>query len=321
MPGDRHPGSIRQCQSTLSGRTTAFALFGGRLRTSATLEDRPRLLGIVDDERERRAVAPAAQEQVAVDVDARRRRARARAWPCRPAGRRPRPAATRPRSTSSRPSSSTSRAASSSAVVMIMWPRSPMPPPPIARRSTPRAAICSARFASWPGWLVTWTTNCLGIGASGLGRGARDRDGTGSRTPGRGAAVRAPRRPDRSALRPRLAGGRSRAGTPRGSAARRPVSQRKSTAMPRSRSAAHAAGSASRSVAARSTAATSAAGVAVVEHEARCPRPAARRRRRRSPRGRRSAARPAASHSAARSSGPARRARSATASGTGPTPA
>src|SRR3954464_13726112 len=33
------------------------------------LEDRARLLGIIDDERERRAVAPTPQEQVAEDVD------------------------------------------------------------------------------------------------------------------------------------------------------------------------------------------------------------------------------------------------------------
>src|ERR1035437_2222992 len=42
---------------------------------------------------------------------------------------------------------------------MITWPTSPIPPPPIARRSTPRWARASARTARAPGWFGSWTTN------------------------------------------------------------------------------------------------------------------------------------------------------------------
>src|SRR3990170_1416884 len=40
----------------------------------------------------------------------------------------------------------------------------PIPPPPIARRSTPRDASSSARTAIAPGWFFSWTTNWLAIG-------------------------------------------------------------------------------------------------------------------------------------------------------------
>ena len=52
---------------------------------------------------------------------------------------------------------------SSSAVVMITWPLSPMLPPPIARRSTPRSASASASVAIAPGSFFSWTTNCLAM--------------------------------------------------------------------------------------------------------------------------------------------------------------
>src|SRR5690348_9508206 len=39
-----------------------------------------------------------------------------------------------------------------------------MLPPPIARRSTPRAASASARFAIAPGSFLSWTTNWLAMG-------------------------------------------------------------------------------------------------------------------------------------------------------------
>ena len=59
---------------------------------------------------------------------------------------------------------------SSSAVVMITWPLSPMLPPPIARRSTPRSASASASVAIAPGSFFSWTTNCLAIDASAVRR-------------------------------------------------------------------------------------------------------------------------------------------------------
>src|SRR5258706_15028820 len=46
---------------------------------------------------------------------------------------------------------------------MITWPLSPTPPPPIARRSTPRAASSSARIAIAPGTFLSCTTNWLAI--------------------------------------------------------------------------------------------------------------------------------------------------------------
>src|SRR5215217_6183319 len=46
---------------------------------------------------------------------------------------------------------------------MITWPLSPIPPPPIARRSTPRRASSSARDAIEPGSFFSWTTNWLAI--------------------------------------------------------------------------------------------------------------------------------------------------------------
>ena len=53
---------------------------------------------------------------------------------------------------------------------MITWPLSPMLPPPIARRSTPRAASASARVAIAPGSFFNSTTNCLAMCASRVGR-------------------------------------------------------------------------------------------------------------------------------------------------------
>src|SRR5436190_17864863 len=50
---------------------------------------------------------------------------------------------------------------------MMTWPVSPIPPPPIARRSTPRAARASARVAIPPGSFFSWTTNWLAMGSSG----------------------------------------------------------------------------------------------------------------------------------------------------------
>src|SRR5262245_45881877 len=49
---------------------------------------------------------------------------------------------------------------------MITWPESPIPPPPIARRSTPRAASASASVAMAPGSFLSWTTNWLAIDPS-----------------------------------------------------------------------------------------------------------------------------------------------------------
>src|SRR5688500_18585426 len=46
---------------------------------------------------------------------------------------------------------------------MITCPESPMLPPPIARRSTPRAARASARVAMAPGSFFNWTTNWLAM--------------------------------------------------------------------------------------------------------------------------------------------------------------
>ena len=83
------------------------------------------------------------------------------------AGRRPRTGSPRPRRRCSRPRRGRVFVVSSSAVVMITWPESPMLPPPIARRSTPRAASSSARTASAPGWFLSWTTNCLAMRPSG----------------------------------------------------------------------------------------------------------------------------------------------------------
>ena len=176
---------------------------------------------------------------------------------------------------------------SSSAVVMITWPTSPMPPPPIARRSTPRAAICSARSRQLAGLVGDLDDELPGHRASGLRRGARDRtDRILARPDGalpcerRGAWIGPPT--------PRLAGARSRAGTRRGSAAPDPVSQRKSTAMPRARRAAHAAGRSARSVARPLDAVDQRRRRRRVEHEARALVRVARRRRRPSRPGRRS---------------------------------
>src|SRR5437660_1777910 len=47
---------------------------------------------------------------------------------------------------------------------MMMWPLLPMPPPPIARRSMPRAARASASVARPPGSFFSSTTNWLAIG-------------------------------------------------------------------------------------------------------------------------------------------------------------
>ena len=60
---------------------------------------------------------------------------------------------------------------------MITWPLSPMLPPPIARRSTPRAASASARVAIAPGSFFNWTTNCLAMESSAV----VGRDSTGGR--------------------------------------------------------------------------------------------------------------------------------------------
>ena len=59
-------------------------------RSALALEDRAGDVGLVDDEREHRPVAPAAEEQVAVDVHAGIREGARRVGPSRPAGRRPR---------------------------------------------------------------------------------------------------------------------------------------------------------------------------------------------------------------------------------------
>src|SRR5262245_42389327 len=56
---------------------------------------------------------------------------------------------------------------------MITWPESPIPPPPIARRSTPRAASASARVAMAPGSFFSWTTNWLAIDPSSTTREGR----------------------------------------------------------------------------------------------------------------------------------------------------
>ena len=64
------------------------------------------------------------------------------------------------------PSSRTALVVASSAVVRMMWPRSPIPPPPMARRSTPRAASASDSVARPPGLLLSWTTNWFAIGSS-----------------------------------------------------------------------------------------------------------------------------------------------------------
>ena len=120
---------------------------------------------------------------------------------------------------------------SSSAVVRMKWPTSPRPPPPIARRSTPAAAICSARSAIWPGLLGTWTTNCLGIGASGR---HRPRGGIGMV----GVILACA---GRSGLSLRV-GSRWPAGRPRGTSARSPCPSGSRRPCRDRRSAAHARG-------------------------------------------------------------------------------
>src|SRR4029079_17389603 len=51
-------------------RPRAYPRSAFRGSGALAFEDRARLLGVVDDERERRRIAPSAEEQVAVDVDA-----------------------------------------------------------------------------------------------------------------------------------------------------------------------------------------------------------------------------------------------------------
>ena len=78
---------------------------------------------------------------------------------------------------------------------MITWPQSPMLPPPIARRSTPRAASASARVAIAPGSFFSWTTNWLAIDASASGApGPRRRSHRSGRRPGDAPVAR--RAPD-----------------------------------------------------------------------------------------------------------------------------